>query len=74
MEQRLKVEDLLRLLVILDKRLLDDNADVDDYEREWAATLEAAGYTLKEYEQIIDDRWDDPHALTALTSQPPTLN
>lgn len=58
MEQRLKAKDLLRLLVILDQRLIDENTHPEDCEKEWTATLVAAGYTPQEYEKLISKSVD----------------
>lgn len=55
---RMDFEQLLALQETLDVRLFLEDLTWSQYEREWMSLLQAAGYTLREYELGIDRRWD----------------
>lgn len=56
-------EQLLRLQDILDIRLFTGDMTWWQYEREFAALLLAAGYTYRDYQELVDRRWDHLHRL-----------
>lgn len=57
--RKMSLADLLDMQDKLDSELVAGVVNLKQYEDEWDGVLAAAGWTEKEYERAIDDRWDD---------------
>lgn len=60
---KIAFEQLLVLQDRLDIELINGELSWSSYEREWLSLLRLAGYTIREYEILIDARWDYIEAL-----------
>jgi hypothetical protein len=56
---RLDFEQLLALQDVLDLNVVTNRISWTQYEREWLSLLKASGYTIDDYEEMIDCRWED---------------
>jgi hypothetical protein len=59
-------EQLLSLQDILDIQLINGELTWLQYEREFMSLLRATGYSLRDYEEGIDRRWDYIAALRCI--------
>ena len=56
---RLSFDKLSSVLDTLDDRLVNGELKTRDYNREYAETVTAAGWTMKEFEDAVDAGWSD---------------
>ncbi len=58
MLRRMDFEQLLSLQDVLDVKLCFEGMSLVEYELEWLELLLASGYTPRDYELLVDRRWD----------------